>query len=83
MKSIVIVPQKREFDCAQVAIKTVVKRVTIKISSSKSSWSYITNIGTLNFLGIANSALRQNAMNTRLRHKEDQRENRGAVYMVG
>jgi len=82
MKSIVIVPQKREFDCAQAVIKTVVKTHYDKDIVIKSSWSYIKNIGTINFLGIANSALRQNAMNARL-HKEDQRENRGTVYMVG
>ncbi len=65
MKPIVIVPQKREFGCAKAVVKTIVKTRYGKDIAIKNPWSYIKSIGTLNFLGMANSALRQNAINAR------------------
>lgn len=62
MKSISIVPQKREFGCAKAVIKTIVKTRYDKDIVIKNPWLYIKGIGTLNFIGMANSALRQNAI---------------------
>lgn len=60
MLPITIVPQKREFGCAKAVIKTVVKTRYHQDISIKNPWFYIKSLGTLRFLDMANSALRQN-----------------------
>src|SRR5574344_1582798 len=65
MKPIAIVPQEKKFACANAVIQTAVKTRYNKDIVIKDSWSYINGIGTLNFLGMANSTLRQNAIDAR------------------
>ncbi len=88
MKPIVIVPQKREFGCAKAVIKTVIKTRYDKDIVIKNPWSYIKSIGTLNFIGMGNSALRQNKINaqfikkTGVKHQEIQQWLREEKFMI-
>lgn len=62
--NICIVSQEREFGCAKAVIQTVVKTVYDKNIVIK-TWFHIDGLGTWNFLGMANYALRQNKIPAR------------------
>lgn len=65
MLPIQIVPQRGEFGCAKAVIKTVMKTKFGLEVDFKDPFLYFKSLGTLNFLSMANDALRQNTLSGR------------------
>ena len=59
MLAIKIVPQKREFGCAKAVIKTIIKTKYDLEIVIKDPFLYIKSLGSLSFLSMANTALRE------------------------